>query len=159
MASMELTEAVTFWCDYGDGFSPAVSAHRDHVAVQKKAQEVQVAFATDATPIDTLEGWVQADRGDAIITGAQGERWPVARERFLSKYEAVAPTVAGRDGVYRSRPRRLVALKMSGQFCVRLPDGISELRGSSGDWLVDYGDGSLGIVAASIFVDSYDLIP
>lgn len=155
---MENTEEATFLCDHGDGFSPAVSAHRDHVTVQKKSHNVRVAFATAPTVVDTLEGQVLAQRGDAIITGVQGERWPVTRERFLKKYAAVAPTVCGQDGVYRSQPRSLPALKMAGRFCVRLPDGVSRLSGSSGDWLIDYGDGSLGIVAARVFVDSYEIM-
>ena len=32
------------------------------------------------------------------------------------------------------------------------------LRGHAGDWLVDYGDGSLGIVARDIFATTYEIL-
>jgi hypothetical protein len=40
---------------------------------------------------------------------------------------------------------------------VLLADGISRLHGKPGDWLVDYGDGSLGIVSPDIFATTYQL--
>jgi hypothetical protein len=43
-------------------------------------------------------------------------------------------------------------------FEVILADGASRLRGRAGDWLVDYGDGSLGIVSASIFDTTYEVV-
>ena len=155
---MEHPEEVTFYCDHGDGFSPNVSSNHNRVDVQKKLQEVMVEFAKDSVEIETLEGKVHANRGDAIVTGLHGERWPVGRERFLNKYEPVTTAVFGQDGTYRNRPRRLHALKMNKEFMVVLPDGVSKLRGASGDWLIDYGDGSLGIVAERIFSDTYDTI-
>jgi hypothetical protein len=47
---------------------------------------------------------------------------------------------------------------MNAPFEVVLADGLSQLRGRSGDWLVDYGDGSLGIVAALIFSQTYEIL-
>jgi hypothetical protein len=41
---------------------------------------------------------------------------------------------------------------------VQLADGVSILRGQPGDWLVDYGDGSLGIVAHDIFSTTYEIL-
>lgn len=147
-----------FFCQHGVGFSPIISANNDHVTVLKRIYDVGVEFAISAVEIDTLEGKVRANRGDAIVTGLHGERWPVSRERFFDKYESVPPTIYGDSGTYRSRPRRLHAIKMAEQFDVMLPDGVSRLTGSAGDWLLDYGDGSLGIVAARIFDDTYDIV-
>ena len=147
-----------FFCNHGVGFSPIISENKEHVTVQKRIYDVLVEFAINAPEIDTLEGKVRANRGDAIVTGLNGERWPVGRERFFDKYEPVPPTICGDGGTYRSRPIRLHALKMAEQFVVVLPDGVSRLIGSVGDWLLDYGDGSLGIVAAGIFVDTYDIV-
>ena len=47
---------------------------------------------------------------------------------------------------------------MSEQFEVLLADGVSRLKGQPGDWLVDYGDGSLGIVAKAIFAGTYEVM-
>jgi len=35
---------------------------------------------------------------------------------------------------------------------------VSRLHGHPGDWLVDYGDGSLGIVSRTIFPTTYEII-
>jgi hypothetical protein len=47
---------------------------------------------------------------------------------------------------------------MTEGFQVVLADGISKLKGRAGDWLVDYGDGSLGIVSPEIFTTTYEVI-
>jgi hypothetical protein len=39
-----------------------------------------------------------------------------------------------------------------------LADGVSRLHGQPGEWLVDYGDGSLGIVSEAIFATTYEII-
>ena len=155
---MERDNEQTFYCDHGNGFSTYLISTTDHVNVRKRACKVMVEFANGTLEVETLEGKVLAKQGDAIVTGQIGERWPIDRQRFLSKYEPVEPTIDGQSGIYQTRPKRLLGLKMKGPFCVVLPDGVSRLNGSSGDWLIDYGDGSLGIVAARVFADSYEVI-
>ena len=91
--------------------------------------------------------------GDAILTGPAGEHWRVSRAHFSGKYQPVAPLEAGDAGLYRALPYRVLALRMSEPFEVILSDGVSRLIGRTGDWLIDYGDGSLGIVASVIFAE------
>jgi hypothetical protein len=47
---------------------------------------------------------------------------------------------------------------MTEPFEVLLADGVSRLSGRAGEWLVDYGDGSLGIVSRPIFATTYEII-
>jgi len=47
---------------------------------------------------------------------------------------------------------------MAEAFEVLLADGVSRLSGRAGEWLVDYGDGSLGIVSQSIFATTYEIV-
>ena len=47
---------------------------------------------------------------------------------------------------------------MEQPFEVLLSDGISRLMGHVGDWLIDYGDGSLGIVSMPIFTKTYEIL-
>jgi len=47
---------------------------------------------------------------------------------------------------------------MPGAFEALLADGVSRLKGQPGDWLVDYGDGSLGIVSQAIFATTYEIV-
>jgi hypothetical protein len=51
-----------------------------------------------------------------------------------------------------------MAVSMAETFEVLLADGISRLDGRADDWLVDYGDGSLGVVSPAIFAVTYELI-
>lgn len=140
------------------GYSTAVSTYPGRVLARKLAREVQVQFASQSCAIQTREGVVQVRPGDAIVTGTAGERWRVSRSHFSEKYRAVAPTVVGQDGRYVSLTNSIMAVPMTGAFEVLLADGVSRLRGQPGDWLVDYGDGSLGIVAQPIFATTYEIV-
>ena len=115
-------------------------------------------FTPVACTVQTSEGVVHARPGDAIITGTAGERWRVSRARFPDKYRPVPPTVAGESGRYVSLPNRILTVPMTEAFEVLLADGISRLNGRAGEWLVDYGDGSLGIVSRAIFASTYKIL-
>jgi hypothetical protein len=108
-----------------------------------------------ACTVQTREGKVHAHAGDAILTGSKGERWRVSRAKFTDKYQPVAPTRAGQDGRYAALPIQVAAVRMAEPFEVILADAVSVLTGNPGDWLVDYGDGSLGVIAAEIFTATY----
>jgi hypothetical protein len=120
--------------------------------------EVDVHFATQPAAIKTREGVVQAHPGDAIVTGRAGDKWRVSRAHFGEKYRALPPTVEGQDGRYRGLTNSIMAVRMPRSFEVLLADGVSRLRGQPDDWLVDYGDGSLGIVAPAIFAATYEIV-
>jgi hypothetical protein len=141
------------------GFSKAISEHPRRVDARKLGHEVRVQFTTEDCSVETKEGSVLAKAGDAILTGVAGERWRVSRSRFNTNYHPVAPTHAGQDGKYISVGKRIIAVQMEADFDVHLPDGVSVLTGKPGDWLVDYGDGSLGIVSQAIFDTTYELLP
>lgn len=139
------------------GFLPQISADPRHVAALKLEREVKVRFSTEACTVQTREGVVHARPGDAVLTGVAGEHWRVSKVRFNEKYQSVPPTQPGQDGTYRSLRKRILAVPMTEPFAVLLADGASQLSGQAGDWLVDYGDGSLGIVAPAIFATTYEI--
>ncbi len=126
--------------------------------VRKRAVEVSVRFAAAATAVQSPEGPVHAQPGDALVSDAEGRCWRVAAERFGTRYEALPPTRMGEAGRYRSRPSEARAWRRGQGFELLLSDGLSLLRGQAGDWLLDYGDGHLGIVAAQVFDSSYELL-
>jgi hypothetical protein len=140
------------------GFSSAVSNHPDRILARKLARELQVQFTPVACTVQTREGLVHARPGDAIVTGGAGERWRVSRGHFSEKYRPVPPTAEGQAGRYVSLPNSIMAVPMPNAFEVLLADGVSRLRGQPGDWLVDYGDGSLGIVSQAIFAATYEIV-
>ena len=137
------------------------------IAVRKISQEFAVSFAEANGSIVTREGRVPVAQGDAIITGAAGERWPITRERFAAKYQSLdqpanqATNGAGtrlQAGRYRSLPLPALARQIGMPFTVVLAGGGAVLHGAPGDWLVDYGDDSLGVVAQSRFADLYEVL-
>ena len=135
------------------GFSPALLAEPMALRVQKKPSRVSVRFARQLETIATREGMVQANPGDAVLTSDTGEQWPLARAAFDLRYQPGATA-----DVYVSVARASLALQMHEPFAVIFADGVSRLSGQPGDWLLDYGDGYLGIVGAAIFAATYERI-
>ncbi len=147
-----------FRCSGQNGFSAVVLNHPRQVKARKLELEVEVRFTPIACIVRTPEGIVHAHPGDAILTGNGGQHWRVSRAKFANKYRPVPPTKAGESGRYKSRPYPILALQLQESFDVLLADGISQLTGQPGDWLVDYGDGSLGIVAKNVFAATYEIM-
>ena len=132
---------------------------RQHGAVlhaHTRPIEVSVEIARIEQSVPTAEGDVDARPGDAIVTGVMGERWPVRRGRFLRTYDAEPGTRAGDSGVYRKRVRTVRALQIHEPFKVVIEEGVRELIGQPGDWLLDYGNGDLGVVADEVFDVIYE---
>lgn len=124
------------------------------VRVRKVPTQVWVRFVTAPERIATREGSVEAHPGDAVVTAATGEQWPVSRAAFDRYY---APTLE--PSVFVSVPRASLALQLDEPFQVILADGVSRLSGQPGDWLLDHGDGQLGILGADIFAATYQPLP
>ena len=140
------------------GYTTEIGGNPPRVVARKLEREVQVRFATAPCTVQTNEGVVHARVGDAILTGINGEHWRVSQARFGDKYRAAESTQKGTDGAYISRPNRVFAVPMKDTFDVLLADGESKLTGRPGDWLVDYGDGSLGVVSAKVFDQTYEIV-
>lgn len=64
-----------------------VSVYNAPQLYQKKPVIVQAYRTSEAKDIETLEGVMHADEGDWIVTGAQGEKYPVKHDVFKETYE------------------------------------------------------------------------
>ncbi len=114
--------------------------------------EVLAEFATAPGRIGTLEGVVHYRAGAALLTGSDGERWPVEREDFERRYEALAPgPAAGAPGRCRKRVSRVLARQMTQPFTTRAGALGDTLTGQARDWLLQYAPGQHGVVAERIF--------
>jgi PGDYG protein len=151
-------DTLIFRCSGNSGFSAEVSGHPQHVEAKKLEREVEVRFTDVDCIVRTPEGTVYAHPGDAILTGNGGHHWRVSHGKFAHKYRPVPPTMAGQSGRYVSLPYRILAVQLHAPFEVVLADQVSRLSGQPLDWLVDYGDGSLGIVAHDIFATTYEIV-
>ncbi|CAK1251262.1 hypothetical protein R54839_PPFHFPJH_01378 [Fructobacillus fructosus] len=57
--------------------------------VRKKPVVCMACIAEQVEYIETLEGTMKAEIGDYIITGIQGECWPVKPDIFKQTYEII----------------------------------------------------------------------
>jgi hypothetical protein len=125
---------------------------------RKRAIVLKVEFATTDGTLATREGPVSYSTGDALITGTEGERWPVGRQTFDVNYAPVPPTRPGKPGPYRKRPLVVWAKPMDDAFDVTLDGDRGTLRGRAGDWLVQYAPSDLSVVSADVFAQTYELL-
>jgi hypothetical protein len=122
----------------------------------KKAIPVYVEFAESPGVIETLEGPVSYQAGDALMTGVKGERWPIARKRFEETYYASAPGLPpGRSGHYLKKPVLVDAFQVDEPCEIPLPSGSGILHAKQGDWILHSADGHRWVVADEIFRINY----
>ena len=119
---------------------------------------VRVCFASGAGILQTLEGPVPYESGDALVKGNAGDQWPVSRGRFFQTYVPQSPLEAGCDGEYIKRPARVWVVQIHEAFCVESKEKNAMLYGAPGDWLVRYEQGDCGIVREAIFPSLYELL-
>ena len=125
---------------------------------RKRAIATSVEFASASGTLATREGPVAYAEGDALLTGIEGERWPVPRQRFDETYEPVAPLRPGKPGQYRKRPQIVWAKLVREAFTVELGGARGTLQGTAGDWLVEYAPGDQSVVSAAAFAETYELL-
>lgn len=131
---------------------PDLAHHPDALTVMKRPTNLAVRFASAEGICHTLEGPVRYRSGDALITGTQGESWPIAREWFDQTYERIS------DGVYRKRPLLVYALRLKSPLTVPVGTRSDPLIAESGDWLLQYGEGEYGVVDAEVFAQTYEVV-
>ncbi|MBU1360997.1 MAG: PGDYG domain-containing protein [Gammaproteobacteria bacterium] len=129
------------------------------VQVEKRPVEREVRFAEAEGILDTREGPVRYQPGDALLDDGAGFRWPVVRARFEASYKPVPPTRQGEPGRYAARPLGALARRMDRAFSVRVGRSGDVLRGAAGDWLLQYGAGDYGVVDAGAFERTYAVRP
>jgi len=121
-----------------------------------KDETVTVEFAAGDGELMSLEGPNRYARGDALITGSTGDRWVVSRDRFDPKYlPAEAALAHGEAGTYRNRPAVVLARQMNEPFALERAAGGDVLRGTAGDWVMQYAPGDYGVVQAARFAKVY----
>ncbi|WP_250472383.1 PGDYG domain-containing protein [Caballeronia sp. GAFFF1] len=120
-----------------------------------KNEAVTVEFAAAAGELLSLEGPNRYATGDAVVTGASGERWVVSRERFDAKYAPEGGIAHGEPGTYRNRPSVVLAKQMQEPFSIARSAAGDVLTGEPGDWVMQYAPGDYGVVKAARFAKVY----
>jgi len=120
-----------------------------------KDETVAVEFAQEPGSLMSLEGPNRYAPGDALITGATGERWVVSRDRFDAKYVAHEGLTHGDAGAYRNVPVAVLAKQMHEAFSIARSEAGDVLYGEAGDWVMQYAPGDYGVVKAARFAKVY----
>ena len=120
--------------------------------VQKKDIPLQFRIAEQPETIETLEGPQPAAVGAYIMTGTKGENWPIPKDEFEKNYNIIGDNTAAK------KPLPIPGKQMQEDFFVTPTWSPNKLHGKPGDWLVQYEPGNYGVVEASIFDETYDLL-
>ncbi len=120
-----------------------------------KHEIVAVEFADAAGVLISRVGPNHYAAGDALVTGMDGDRWCVSRDRFDLKYEPLAGLTHGQAGRYQNKPVPVLARQMSEAFRCQRSAGGDWLEGNAGDWLMQYAPGDHGVAAQARFAQVY----
>ena len=129
--------------------NPDLSQDPEGFETAKKPIPLEFSFTDTDQTIETKEGSVQARAGDAIMTGTEGEQWPIPIEKFKQTYDDLG------DGTAAKKDIPVFAKEMSEPFQVKVSWSSDLLSGERGDYLVQYGPGDYGIVGKDIFLKTY----
>jgi len=120
-----------------------------------KNESVEVVFARTAGVVASREGGNHYRANDALVTGSNGDRWSVSRDRFDARYEPAGNLIHGSDGTYRNKPLPVLARQIGEDFAVHRAIGGDLLQGRAGDWLLQYAPGDWGVVEKEKFSRVY----
>ena len=129
--------------------NPNLSQESDGFETAKRPIPLGFRYAEKDEVIQTKEGPVKASAGDAIMTGTEGENWPIPVKKFEQTYDDLG------DGTAAKKNIPVFAKEMTEPFQVKVSWSNDLLRGEAGDYLVQYGVGDYGVVGREIFRKTY----
>lgn len=133
-----------------DGNKINLSAENGAIAVFKKPIPLKYEIMKVDAIIKTKEGDVEGKVLDILMTGTEGEQWPIPRKRFDETYEIIEPGWASKRKII------VLARQMVLPFKVKVSWSDNLLHGKINDWLVMYKPDDYGVVDNKIFNDTYE---
>lgn len=132
-----------------------IQSNADDVGIFKKKPVILKAVqAKVPTTIQTLEGPVQANQNDWIMTGVKGEQWPVRPEVFARSYDPVP----GAADMFQKKQIQIMAVQINQQMQILDAQGAVKYTGSPQDWLVIGLNGDKYFVKPDIFAATYGAV-
>lgn len=111
---------------------------------------------TEQQVIETWEGARTAYPGDYIMTGVEGERWPVAAESFAQLYDVLEESTGGRTLRVRKKVRYVPVYQTYRALDFEIRD--ENFHAEPGYFIVYYGEGDIYPCAPDVFFETFDLI-
>jgi len=128
---------------------PNLSEDPDAFETAKLPIPLEFRITKEDEIISTIEGPVSAMAGNIIMTGTEGEEWPIPAEIFDQTYDILEPGRAAKKDI------PVFAKEMVEPFQVKVSWSDDLLDGKAGDYLVQYGPGDYGVVDAVVFKKTY----
>ena len=137
----------------GEGVFPDLSMDSHAFKCYKAPIITKYRIANQAQTVYNPEnpqkaGGQTAIKGSVILTGIQGEEWPIAPDRFYETYEIkqALSSLNGYDGNGLCAKRKIIvhAMQLQKDTKVRVSWGNALLSGRTGDYLVQYELGEYG---------------
>jgi hypothetical protein len=122
---------------------------QDGFKTSKKPIPLNFRTAENNETIQTKEGPVNAKAGMVIMTGTEGEQWPIPADKFKQTYDVLKPGIAAKKDI------PVFAKIMNEPFQVKVSWSNDLLQGKIDDVLVQYGVGDYGVVDKEIFKKTY----
>ena len=115
----------------------------------KKANPIKFQTADAAGTLDTLEGPVKYEAGYKIITGPNGEQYPIPAEKFAGLYD--------NNGDDTATPKKIMKMaKLADHDGVVNTSWGEPLNYTAGnDYIVRHGPDDYGVVKKDIFDKTY----
>jgi hypothetical protein len=129
--------------------NPDLSKDPNGFKTSKKPIPLNFRTAEADATIQTKEGPVNSKVGDAIMTGTEGEQWPIPADRFKQTYDVLKTGIAAKKNI------PVFAKIMNEPFQVKVSWSNNLLQGKINDVLVQYGVGDYGVVGNAIFKKTY----
>ena len=136
---------------FGDDLMPDLASDPESFKCFKKPIPLEFRIAQETETIKTAEGIQTAKPGAYIMTGTEGENWPIPPEEF--EYDIL--TQDGNKGTAAKQKKIVPAKEMNEPFVVKPTWSDSTLSGNPGDYLVQYSAGNYGVVGRTIFEKTY----
>lgn len=117
----------------------------------QKPVELKAEQLTEKTTIHSLEGDVIGNPTDWLITGVNGEQWPVRDEIFKKKYEK-----GSKEGYWRKKPIECKCYQLKEKKPWTTWNG-DKMIAEPGDWMIVQPDGSESSIKDDIFKKTYQI--
>ena len=135
----------------GQNYNPSLDEFKESFETYKKPIRLKYRISDTDDTIKTKEGEVKCKEGDFILTGTEGELWPIKSEKFKSTYKQINKNFASKKKLI------VYALQMKDIFRVKVNWSDDILEGKYNDYLIEYNKGDYGIVDELIFRKTYIL--
>ena len=117
----------------------------------KKPAQEKYEVAQQAGTVQTLEGPVQYEAGDYLMTGPKGEQYPITPENFAKLKDDLGNGVCTPKKIHK-----LAKLADHDGSVVLKYNGQSLAYNAGEDYIVKHGSNDYGVVKKDIFAQTYD---